>query len=584
MPIDSSRLWAQVALGEDAELELKAVEFRGAKVSAPRRRPLADELAAFGNASGGRLVLGVTDDRQPQGLDATQLDALANLVTEICTDTVKPSLDFRLFRVQVPAPASGGALVVEVPEGVAVYRSPGGYFRRRGDTKRQMDSAAIRRLTQVRGQSDVPSTDTQIVRGTAIKDLQQENWRQYVSSRIDDAPEVALTKLKFAKADSQRVVRATVGGVLLAAQDPRQWLPNAWVQAVCYRGDRPDSKWQLDARDISGPLDQQIRATVRFVVANRRVAAYKDPARTDVPQFSERAVFEAVVNAVVHRDYAVSGSRIRLFMFDDRLELYSPGGLCNSMTTDDLRTSQFTRNELLASRLGQCLAGDVPGAGGRSHFIERRGEGIAVIEDETFALTGQRPIFELIGERELKVVLPAAHPPHGEGVPATVVVADDDTGSPLVGADVLMLYPNKTYREAKTDSSGRAEFVFHARLPMTVLCAADGFMAHVVHDYEPDGPLMVRMRPLSEGGSLIITDRSGHLPGIQGRLNPNVDNLDRMYLYMDNVAINEGQSQPVYFALNEPLRLTDSLGASATVWFREMVGASSVLDFRYERP
>jgi len=119
---------------------------------------------------------------------------------------------------------------------------------------------------------------------------------------------------------------------------------------------------------------------------------------------------------------------------------------------------------------------------------------------------------------------------------------------------------------------------------MTVLCAADGFMAHVVHDYEPDGPLMVRMRPLSEGGSLIITDRSGHLPGIQGRLNPNVDNLDRMYLYMDNVAINEGQSQPVYFALNEPLRLTDSLGASATVWFREMVGASSVLDFRYERP
>ncbi|MDE0443365.1 MAG: ATP-binding protein, partial [Gammaproteobacteria bacterium] len=245
MPIDSSRLWAQVALGEDAELELKAVEFRGAKVSAPRRGPLADELAAFGNASGGRLVLGVTDDRQPQGLDATQLDALANLVTEFCTDTVKPSLDFRLFRVPVPAPASGGALVVEVPEGVAVYRSPGGYFRRRGDTKCQMDSAAIRRLTQVRGQSDAPSTDTQIVRGTAIKDLQQENWRQYVSSRIDDAPEVALTKLKFAKADSQRVVRATVGGVLLSAQDPRQWLPNAWVQAVCYRGDRPDSKWQL---------------------------------------------------------------------------------------------------------------------------------------------------------------------------------------------------------------------------------------------------------------------------------------------------------------------------------------------------
>ena len=87
---------------------------------------------------------------------------------------------------------------------------------------------------------------------------------------------------------------------------------------------------------------------MRFVVRNRRVAASKRPGRVDVPQYSERAVFEAVVNAVVHRDYSIRGSRIRLFMFDDRLELYSPGGLCNSMTTEDLRTSQFTRNELIA--------------------------------------------------------------------------------------------------------------------------------------------------------------------------------------------------------------------------------------------
>lgn len=584
MPIDSSRLWAQVALGEDAELELKAVEFRGAKVSAPRRGPLADELAAFGNAGGGRLVLGVTDGRQPQGLDATQLDALANLVTEICTDAVKPSLDYRLFRVPAPEPVSGGALVVEIPAGVTVYRSPGGYFRRRGDTKRQMDSAAIRRLTQTRGHSDAASTDTQVVRGTGMNSLQPELWRQYVSSRIDEAAEIALAKLKFVKTDSQGTLRATVGGVLLAAEDPRTWLPNAWIQAVCYRGDRPDANRQVDARDIVGPLDQQIRAAVRFVVANRRVAAYKNPARTDVPQFSERAVFEAVVNAVVHRDYTVSGSRIRLFMFDDRLELYSPGGLCNSMTTDDLRTSQFTRNELLASRLGQCPVGDVPGGGGRQHFIERRGEGIAVIEDETFALAGQWPIFELVGERELRVVLPAARPPEAEGVAASVMVADGDTGAPLADVDVLMLYPNKTYRETKTDSFGRAEFVLHARLPMTVLCAADGFMAYVARDYRPDGPLSVRMRPVQDGGSLIIANRAGHLPGIRGRLNPKLDSLDRMYLYADNVAINEGQKQPVHFALNEPVRLTDSLGASATLWFREMVGASCVFDFRYERP
>ena len=93
MSIDPSRLWKQVALGEDTDLELKAVEFRGGKVSAPRRDPLADEMAAFGNGGGGRVVLGVTDDRRPQSLDPSQLDALVSFVGEICTDSIKPPLD-----------------------------------------------------------------------------------------------------------------------------------------------------------------------------------------------------------------------------------------------------------------------------------------------------------------------------------------------------------------------------------------------------------------------------------------------------------------------------------------------------------
>ncbi len=301
MPIDSSSLWEQVQLGEDTDIELKAVEFRGGKVSAPRKDPLADEMAAFGNSHGGRLVLGVTDDRQPQSLDPRQLDALVRHIREICTDNIKPPLDFEVFRVPAPEPASGGALVVEIPESAVVHQSPGGYFRRWGDTRQQMNSVRIRRLSALRGQSDTASTDTQMVRETGVNSLRADLWRRYASSRADDPAEVALSKLKFAKTDSNGVMRATVGGVLLASEDPRTWLPNAWIQAVCYRGNQPDASRQLDARDIGGPLDQQIREALRFVIANRRVAAYKDPARTDVPQFSERAVFEAVVNAVVHR-------------------------------------------------------------------------------------------------------------------------------------------------------------------------------------------------------------------------------------------------------------------------------------------
>ena len=116
-----------------------------------------------------------------------------------------------------------------------------------------------------------------------------------------------------------------------------------------------------------------------------------------------------------------------------------------------------------------------------------------------------------------------------------------------------MLYPNKTYCEARTDAFGRAEFLLYARLPMTVFCAAPGCMAHVVRDYQPGERLEVRLRPAADGGSLIIANRTGHLPGIQGRLNPILDTLDRTYLYASNVAINDGRTQPVHFLLNEPV-------------------------------
>ena len=84
------------------------------------------------------------------------------------------------------------------------------------------------------------------------------------------------------------------------------------------------------------------------------------------------------------------------------------------------------------------------------------------------------------------------------------------------------------------------------------------------------------------GGSEIFTEGIGHLPDLIGRLNPILDNLDRMYLYAINVAIDEGKQQPVYFKLNQPLRLTDAKGFEWIVRFIEMIGRSALLE--YESP
>ena len=513
MPIDPTEFWKRVHLGEDTDLEFKEVRFRGSKLVAPEGAALANAFAAFANSGGGWFVLGVRDDRTVQALTPEELDAAAKRVTEICSDSIEPPLDFGLHRVAAPGSGQGGVLLVDIARGAEVHKSPGGYFRRRGAGRRQLETAELRGLLQARARSDEAGADMQVVAGSGEESLSPERWRRYASSRAGDSPEVTLAKLKFLKNDELGVPRATVGGLLLGSADPREWLPNAYIQAVCYSGGTKDGNRQVDAQDIGGPLDEQIRRTVRFVVHNRRVAARKDPARMDVPQYSERAVFEAVVNAVVHRDYGVSGSRIRLFMFDDRLELISPGTLGNSLTVDDLLTSQYTRNELLASRLGQCPVGDVPGSGGRRHFIERRGEGIGVIVEETLALAGSEPVFEPVGEREFKVTLPAASPPLPDGLATRVSVSRASTGEPLRDVHVVALYPNKTFLEAHTDAFGHADFDLYAELPLTIMCAAPGLRAHVERGHRGGDALEVEMPAAEHGGSMIIADGTGHMPG-----------------------------------------------------------------------
>jgi ATP-dependent DNA helicase RecG len=94
--------------------------------------------------------------------------------------------------------------------------------------------------------------------------------------------------------------------------------------------------YQIDAKDIVGSLDWQIAEACSFVARNMQVHAIKEPERQDIPQYAMQAVFEAVVNAVAHRDYSIQGSKIRLHIFADRLEIFSPGTIPNTMTVESL--------------------------------------------------------------------------------------------------------------------------------------------------------------------------------------------------------------------------------------------------------
>lgn len=417
-------LLEKIRLGEDQWLELKTMVFAGEKVKGPDRRDVADELAAFANASGGVFVLGVDDNtREVMGIPFERLDVAEKFAYELVRDLIKPPLFPRIERLILPATdgQSRPVIRIDVPRSLFVHQSPGGYFHRVGSTKRQMDTEYLLRLGQQRSQARLIRFDEQVVSDASLSELDPSLIDRLRTPQTDDDLGTFLRKLAMAREDDRGELRPSVAGVLMASQHPERWLKHAFIQAVAYRGEGVSGAadvrgYQLDAKDIVGPLDAQVAEACRFVARNMRVEGVKTVGRRDVPQFDMTAVFEALVNAVAHRDYSMYGSKIRLRMFANRLEIYSPGALANTQTIDSLEQRQSTRNETITSLLAKCpVPSDISGLETtRSTLMDRRGEGVPLILNRSERLSGRRPVYELPDQSELKLTIFAAAVTSGE--------------------------------------------------------------------------------------------------------------------------------------------------------------------------
>ena len=234
-------LLEKIRLGESSFLELKEVQFAGGRIRGPHRDSLADGLAAFANSHGGVFVLGVADrTREIVGVPVEHLDAVVEFVRNVCMDSIEPALEqVTVDRLHLPAPVGGEVAVVkvDVPGSAFVHRSPGGYLHRVADSKRPISPSLLARLFGERGQQHVAPFDEQLVPGAGLGDLDSSLWSRYRSPRSDDEGAVFLSKLGMAGQDEGGVARPTIAGVLMASGDLRRWLPNAYIQAVAYRGD-----------------------------------------------------------------------------------------------------------------------------------------------------------------------------------------------------------------------------------------------------------------------------------------------------------------------------------------------------------
>lgn len=162
---------------------------------------------------------------------------------------------------------------------------------------------------------------------------------------------------------------------------------------------------------------------------------------------------------------------------------------------------------------------------------------------------------------------------------ATIFVADMD-GTPISDAHVLLVAENSTFFEDHTDNKGSSTFKSLPRKVYSIYIAHHFYPAHAIDNYTPSNDLNIFIKKIDDIGSMICADGTGHIQGLDGRLNPILDSSNRTYLYADNISIDGGKNQPVTFEIGKPLVLEDRNDVVMILDFLRIKGRSSLIQYR----
>jgi ATP-dependent DNA helicase RecG len=330
-----------------------------------------EDIVAFANAKGGTLLLGVRDDRSIRGERLTNdLKARINSLARNC----RPALRVDVFQ-------AGEVVAVEVPEGAQKpYCCGSGYFRRLDGATQKMSPEELRLL--FRENDPLPFEARPAPGGFAsLSRPKALAFAAEAGIRIGRTPTSDfLRSLKVA--DENGLNNA---GTLFFARQVRDFLPQAQATLLAFKG--ADRVHIYDRRDVRDDLFTQFREAMQFLEKHLNVRSeIKGVDREDIYEIPLEALREAVVNALMHRDYSIAGTQVSVDVFDDRVEITNPGGLLKGIEPKTLgKGVSVRRNELIADLFA------------RLHKVERAGTGIQRMRSALAAAGLREPEFETEG-------------------------------------------------------------------------------------------------------------------------------------------------------------------------------------------
>lgn len=328
-----------IALGEDSSRQFK--------VKLNNAQQLAKEMCAMSNSRGGVIYVGVQDNGDIAGITSENLRTYNQWISASANEMIRPAIYPQTRSVEIDGKF---ILIISISDGVSkpYCDNKGVYWTKSGSDTRNASPQELARMFQASSQITLDETPTK----ADVLDLNKSKFLVFFERLQGE-------KLSDTGIGENRVLEnmnlaeeghLTLGGLLLFAEDVQKFKPYCLIRAVAYYGVELSDSDFIDKSDLTGTLDEQYKGAMTFLKRNLRKVpsgpSFNDPA---VLEISEQALEESIVNALLHRDYS-KNAVIRLLIFEDRVEIISPGSLPNHLTVENVKNgNSVMRNPLLTS-------------------------------------------------------------------------------------------------------------------------------------------------------------------------------------------------------------------------------------------
>lgn len=371
--------------------ESSSVQF---KERLPHIDSLAQEMSAFSNTEGGKIIIGVNDKTGDlNGLSFQEIQAINQQLVNAASQSVFPPIIIKTETVKVN---DSQLVVVEIKEGISKpYKDRNGtIFMKNGSDKRKVTSNdEIARLLQ---SSKIMFADELPVQGTSISDINLDLFKGFIQTKYGRSFEdlgVDLQK-SLESLNLSKNGLLTLAGLLLFSDQRQTFRPQFTIQCVSIDDVVMTGNTFRDSETpIEGSMGLVYQKAMGFIDRNMRKqqtgSSFNSPSAWEIPY----EVFEELlVNSLIHRDYFIQ-STIKIFIFKDRVEIHSPGKLPNSLTVDNIRNGiSIARNPVLQSIAQFVLPYKGLGTGvSRAISLYPDIEFVNHVQSEQFRVTIKRP-------------------------------------------------------------------------------------------------------------------------------------------------------------------------------------------------